>query len=370
MRTAVALSGGIDSFVAAHILKRQGHEIVGLTMTLDGLRVSDRGVREPAHGTSGKPLAAASHAAALLGIEHHIIDATERFRPRVLAPFLREYAAGRTPNPCVVCNEFVKFGLLVEEADALGAETLATGHHARVVPGPGDETSGGVVEGGPRRLLRGVDGAKDQSYFLYRLNGGQLDRVAMPVGEMVKDEVRAMAAELGFAEFAGAESADICFAAGGLPDFIRSEAPELLASGPVEDMDGNVVGAHEGVALYTIGQRSGLGVALGTPVYVLKIDAARNAVIVGPERELMARSLEARGLAWPAGEPPAQEFTAVAMVRYAAKPADCSVTIHGDAARVVFREKQRAIAPGQSVVFYHGDVVLGGGVIERAGGED
>lgn len=378
MRTAVALSGGIDSFVAAHILKRQGHEIVGLTMTLDGLRASDSGGRKPTHGTSVQPPAAASRAAALLGIEHHVTDATEMFRARVLAPFLREYAAGRTPNPCVVCNEFIKFGLLMEEADALGADMLATGHHARVVPGPdrasGDDGTGGDdgtsgddgTGGGPRRLLRGTDEEKDQSYFLYRLSAGQLARVVMPVGEMLKDAVRATAEDLGFTGFAGRESADICFAAGGLPDFIRAEAPELLASGPIEDMDGNVVGTHEGIVLYTIGQRSGLGVALGRPVYVARIDAVRNAVIVGPERELMARSLESRDLAWPAGEPPAREFSALAKVRYAAKPAMCTVTVGGDVAHVVFREEQRAIAPGQSIVFYDGEVVLGGGIIESA----
>ncbi len=353
MRIAVALSGGIDSFVAAHVLKRQGHEIVGLTMMLDVLRASGRTDRTPASGTSEQPLAAASRAAVLLGIEHHIVDASETFRPRVLEPFLSEYAAGRTPNPCVICNETVKFGLLMEEADSLGAEMLATGHHARITPDP-------------CRLLRAKDGAKDQSYFLYRLNAGQLSRSLMPVGEMMKDEVRSIADELGFAVFAGRESADICFASGGLPDFIRAEAPELLASGPVEDLDGNVVGTHEGVALYTIGQRSGLGVALGTPVYVVRIDAARNAVVVGPERELMAGSLSAGDLAWPAGEPPSREFGAWAKVRYAARPAECTVTVDGDEARVAFRDEQRAIAPGQSVVFYDGDIVLGGGIIVRA----
>ncbi len=366
MRTAVALSGGIDSFVAAHVLKRQGCEVVGLTMTLNALRAPDRNRRAPGLAPSENLPAAASRAAALLGIEHRIIDVSESFRPRVLEPFLREYAAGRTPNPCVVCNETVKFGLLMEEARSLGAEVLATGHHARITSGPGERRTNGVVAGGTRRLLRGTDTAKDQSYFLYRLSDMQLARSAMPVGEMLKDDVRVIAHECGFAEFAGRESADICFAAGGLADLIRAEAPELLNPGPIEDMDGNAVGTHEGVALYTIGQRSGLGVALGTPVYVLRIETARNAIIVGPEPELMAGSLDARDLAWPSGEPPAREFEARAKVRYAARPAECVVTVEGDTARVIFREEQRAIAPGQSVVFYDGDVVLGGGVIECA----
>jgi len=349
MRIAVALSGGVDSAVAAYTLKQQGHDVVGLTMLLS---LSSAGSDHLETTT-----AAASRVAAVLDIEHTVLDATERFRELVIAPFLREYASGRTPNPCIVCNEAVKFGLLMDEADGLGAGLMATGHHARVVTG--DDGA---------RLLRGRDGAKDQSYFLYRLSQKQLARSLMPIGEMTKDEVRAIATDLGVTAFSGRESADMCFAGAGLPAFIRSEAPELLRPGPIEDLDGRTLGEHDGVALYTVGQRSGLGVAVGIPVYVIRIDVARRAVIVGDGSQLMSGALEAHDLAWPSGGPPAHEFEAVARVRYAARPARCRVTVEHHSARVRFTEEQRAIAPGQSVVFYDGDHVLGGGIIEHAAG--
>ncbi len=355
MRIAIALSGGVDSAVAALILRGDGHDVVGVTMTLAGGECSVA-ANDDAAGAAGR---AARH----LGIAHHLIELSEPFRRFVIEPFLREYAAGRTPNPCVGCNESLKFGLLMDAARSLGAERLATGHHARVARRPAAEGGGGRP-----CLLRGRDRAKDQSYFLHRLSSEQLDGAVMPVGELTKAEVRRIATREGLAPLTGRESADICFARGGLPDFMRREAPELLEPGPVVDLGGREVGRHEGIALYTVGQRSGLGIALGEPVYVVRIDAERRALVVGPERSLLSGSLEARRLVWTAGRPPGESFRAEAQIRLASRPAACTVRVEGDRANVTFEDAQRAIAPGQSVVFYQGDEVLGGGVIERVAG--
>jgi tRNA-uridine 2-sulfurtransferase len=346
------MSGGVDSAVAAHVLKLEGHEVFGLTADIGTAEFT--GER---NGSSRSPVRAARRAAEELAIPLHVVDAREPFRSHVLDYFLREYASGRTPNPCVVCNAFVKFGCLVREAESLGARFLATGHHAVV------EKS----ESGTDFCLRsGADHAKDQSYFLYALAQPVLSRVLTPVGRMTKAEVRALAREAGLSAAEREESQDVCFAPrGDLGVLFARALPEAVQPGPIEDLDGRVLGRHGGIARYTVGQRSGLGLSRPRPTYVVDIDAVRNVVIVGNDEDLFSSELEASHVNWIAGPPPTGNFRCEAKVRYAAAPRSCAVTASGDVIRVMFDAPQRAIAPGQSVVLYDGDIVLGGGRIKR-----
>jgi len=275
------------------------------------------------------------------------------FEESVVDYFTGEYAAGRTPNPCVVCNPLIKFGRLLDEARRLGADALATGHYARV-----SETRDG------RSLLRGVDTSKDQSYFLYRLTQSQLARAVMPVGDLTKVEVRERARAAGLHVSDRRGSADACFVPGGdLEAFLRKRVPRAATPGPILDGDGRVVGEHRGVGLYTIGQRTGLGLSRPRPTYVVAIDVGRGAILVGDEDDLLRDHLAAARLSWVAGRPPAPSFGARAKIRSTGEPAVCRVEVVGDVAAVHFDRPQRAVAPGQSVVFYDGEYVLGGGVI-------
>ncbi len=349
MKVAVAMSGGVDSSVAALLLRRQGYEPVGLTMRLrdagprlaeDAFRVADR-----------------------LGMPHHELDLRREFEELVVADFVAEYARGRTPNPCVRCNQRVKFGVLLRRAEELGCRYLATGHHARI-----RKTDAG------HRLLRGVDTAKDQSYFLYTMTPDRLARVLMPVGDHTKAEVRELAAGAGLPVARKPESQEICFVPGDdYVAFLKARRPELSAEdelrtafrpGPVLDTSGRVLGEHDGVAAFTVGQRKGVGLPLGERYYVVRVDAARNAVILGTRDEARGRTARVEDVNWVAGGPPAASFTAQAMVRYRHAGARALVEVEpGGAVAVRFDEPQWAIAPGQSMVFYEGDVVLGGGTI-------
>jgi tRNA-specific 2-thiouridylase len=353
MKIAVAMSGGVDSSVAAHILKEQGHEVIGLTM-----KIWPCGADESGGGrTCCDPdsIRDAERVAGELGIRHYTLGMRGAFEKAVVREFLTEYAAGRTPNPCVTCNRLIKFDPFLEKASALGAAHIATGHHAVVAR---DDPRGGYL------LRKGRDRAKDQSYFLYVLTQKQLPGVLMPVGTMTKTEVRDVARAAGLSVSERAESQDVCFVPDGdVAAFFRLMMPEATRPGPIEDRDGNVLGEHRGITLYTIGQRSGLGLSRPRPTYVVRIDAARNAVVVGDDEELFSRELTASSLNWIAGVPPAREFRAEARIRYAAEPAPCTTRVDGGILAVSFDEPQRAVAPGQSVVLYDGDTVLGGGVI-------
>jgi len=301
---------------------------------------------------------AADRAAAVavsLGIPHRVIDARAAFEDAVVGDFVSEYARGRTPNPCILCNRLLKFGLLLDEARAIGAERLATGHYAAIRPG---------ASCGTLRLASGRDSLKDQSYFLYSLTQAQLGFALFPLGDMTKDEVRGIAASHGLGVERERESADTCFVPrGDLAAFLAARAPRSVIPGPIVDSSGKRVGTHRGLALYTIGQRSGLGVTAAAAVYVVRIVPEENTVVVGEDRELHARSLTARPLSWIAGAPPAARFSALAKVRYGAPKAPCAVDVRGDEAAVLFDQPQRAFAAGQAVVLYDGDEVLGGGVI-------
>lgn len=353
MKIAVAMSGGVDSSVAAHILKERGHEVIGLTMKIWPCGADASGGGRTCCDPDS--IRDAERVAAELGIRHYTLGMRGAFEGAVVREFLTEYTAGRTPNPCVTCNRLIKFDPFLEKASALGATHLATGHHAVVARG---------ASGGAYLLRKGRDRSKDQSYFLYVLGQKQLARVLLPVGEMTKSEVREAARAAGLSVSERAESQDICFVPDGdIGAFFRLMMPEAMRPGPIEDRGGNVLGEHGGVALYTIGQRSGLGLSRPRPTYVVGIDAARNVVVVGDDEELFASELTAAGLNWVAGVPPSRGFRSEAKVRYAARPAPCDALVEGDLLTVVFDEPQRAIAPGQSVVLYDGDVVLGGGVI-------
>jgi tRNA-specific 2-thiouridylase len=354
MRIAVAMSGGVDSSVAALLLLEQGHDVFGLTM-----RLWPCGAREGPKSCCGPESVRSAERVALgLGITHHALELYRSFEDAVVSHFTAEYASGRTPNPCVRCNELIKFGELLTRARGLGADALATGHHARVVRGQSAAPS--------LRLARDVD--KDQTYFLYRMTGEVLERVLFPVGELTKPEVRAAARRAALPVADRGESQDVCFVPGGdMESFLRERAPEAVRPGPIVDRDGVVVGRHRGVGLYTIGQRSGLGLSRPRPTYVLAVNPETNTVVVGDEEDLHSDHLLARDAHWIPGAAPGASFRAGAKVRSTAPISPCSVEVAGDAIRVRFDAAQRAPAPGQAVVLYDGDVVLGGGTIAREG---
>lgn len=353
MKIAVAMSGGVDSSVAAHLMKSRGHDVVGLTMDIWSCR--DLAQVDPSACCGPEALRDAARVAETLRIRHYVVDMRRDFQDRVIGPSVSEYASGRTPNPCILCNRYVKFGPLLAKAAAVGATHLATGHHAVVAPSSGS---------GRFTLMRAKDRAKDQTYFLYAMTQEELGRVLMPVGELTKDDVRQLARDAGLHVAERAESQDLCFVPrGDLASFLAPLVPAALRPGPIEDLAGTVVGEHVGIALYTVGQRGGLGLSRPCATYVVRIDAARNTLVVGGEDDLRARGLIADELTWIAGSAPGRTFRAQAKIRYASPPAACEVEIAGARARVTFDAPERAVAPGQAVVFYDGESVLGGGTI-------
>jgi tRNA-specific 2-thiouridylase len=300
----------------------------------------------------------ARRVAGQLGIRHYVMNFERQFREQVVDRFVAEYAAGRTPNPCVRCNEHIKYRALLDRLPALGAAYVATGHYARVEHGSG--------EGGRHRLLRAVDAAKDQSYVLYMLGQEQLGRLLLPIGGLTKDEVRAEARRLGLDVAAKPDSVEICFVPGNDYRAFVEERAEM-APGEMRDSEGRRVGEHRGVAAYTIGQRRGLGVALGEPRYVTAIDPVANVVTIGAEEELFADTVEVAGVSWVAGGAPPAGARLEAKARYRAEPAPATLEEVGQESAVVrFGRRQRALTPGQAIAFYRGDEVLGGGTIERA----
>ncbi len=357
MLTVVALSGGVDSSVAAWLLSQAGGELLGVSMQLWDAR-SGGGTASrccsPADFRDARLLAAQA------GFPYVVLDYEGAFAERVVAPFASEYGLGRTPNPCVECNRHLKFGALLDAALGLGAQSLATGHYARV------DTD---AASGRRRLRRARDAAKDQSYFLYALDQRALERVVFPIGGLRKEEVRRVARGAGLRAADKPESQDLCFLGnGGREAFLaRLPAAQTPPAGDVVTAAGQRLGTHRGLALYTVGQRRGLGSLPGGPWYVLRLDAAANRVVVGREVEQYACGLEAGEVHWVAGEPPAAASQVQVRIRHSHDPAEATLEPCGQrSARVRFRVPQRSVAPGQAAVFYDGDIVLGGGRIERA----
>jgi len=357
MRIVVAMSGGVDSSVAAALLAREGHEVIGLSMQLyDHSERHREGQVRFGSCCTIDDLHDARRVAARIGIPHYIVNFEREFADQVVSNFVREYVGGRTPIPCVHCNGDLKFATLAERAAALDAEFVATGHYARVER---DETTGEY------RLLRGLDATKDQSYFLFTLDQSQLAHAMFPVGALEKVAVREHARELGLPVSEKPDSHEICFVTDGdHAAFLERHGAEVQA-GPIRNVDGLVVGKHEGVHRFTVGQRKGLGLSSTIPLYVVGIDAAAQTVTVGPRSALERWLLDASGVNWISGKAPAAGTRVTARIRHRHREAAATLTPGTDAdVRVTFDEPQHAVAPGQAVVFYDGELVLGGGWID------
>ena len=338
-KIAVAMSGGVDSSLTAAILLKNQFEVVGITMLL-----SD----------NQKSVADAKIVCDFLGISHFVADFREIFRSEVENYFVNEYLRGRTPNPCVQCNKKIKFGALFDFASDLGADFLSTGHYARI-----------IFEDSRFKLKKAVDIKKDQSYVLYNLTADKLSRILLPLGEFSKVETRNLAAKLNLPVANKPDSQEICFVPNDdYKKFIleRNSSSEALQAGEIVDASGKVLGKHNGVANYTIGQRKGLGIAAPEPLYVTNLDVANKKVVVGTNDKLFSKILTAREVHWI--YKPILPANLSAKIRYGAKFAECTVSEAENRLRVEFSEPQRAITPGQSIVFYDGEEVLGGGVIE------
>ncbi|MEY8260234.1 tRNA 2-thiouridine(34) synthase MnmA [Oscillospiraceae bacterium 50-60] len=347
-RVCVAMSGGVDSTGAALLLLRQGYDVFGVTLRL---RSDDPRAQEP-------EIEAARAAAGVLGISHTVLDLRDLFRTAVIDRFVSEYAQGRTPNPCLDCNRAVKFGAMLDWALEQGADALATGHYAGVAF---DDASGRW------QLLRGRDRRKDQSYFLYQLTQRQLSHLLLPVGEYEKPALRALAEKAGLANAHRADSQDICFIPEGeYVAFLERHGGAELVPGDFVDQAGRVLGRHRGLPCYTTGQRKGLGVSADTPLYVLDKDPAANTVTLGPDSALYTRELRAKQLNWisiPALEAP---MAVTARTRHSQREAAAVAEPLPDGhVLVTFQEPQRAVTPGQAVVFYSGESVVGGGTIVK-----
>ena len=352
----IGMSGGVDSSVAAALLVEQGHRVVGITLNVwpEGDRV---GVveREDACCALGA-VEDARRVCATLGIPHYVVNFRETFQRYVIDNFVEEYRRGRTPNPCVRCNQFIKFDALLAKAQALGSDFVATGHYARV----------GRTPEGRWALRRAADLNKDQSYVLYVMTQERLARAMFPLGELAKEETRRLAVELGLHVAGKPESQDICFVpTRDYRDYLREHDPGSLRPGPIRDSSGRVIGSHQGIAQYTVGQRRGLGIASSKPLFVTEIWAEENTLIVDEEASLYREEARVASVNWVAIDRPSGPVQVVAKARYKAEmvPATLEAVTDG-CARVVFDTPQRALTPGQTIVFYQGDLVVGGGTLE------
>jgi tRNA-specific 2-thiouridylase len=356
MKIAVAMSGGVDSSVTAALLKKEGHDVIGVTMFLHSPAGNSNNDKPPLPDA----VTDARKVAEKLGIPHHVIDLRDDFSRIVITDFCREYGCGRTPNPCVLCNRDIKFGKLWEKAKELGAGYLATGHYARVVK---DKNSGKFL------LKKGKDKLKDQSYFLCRLIQEQLAHTLFPLGGMTKVEARQIAKEMDLPAAARPESQEICFIKGDdYATFLKEQLHQEIKPGPIFDSLGNILGKHRGIPFYTIGQRKGLGIAATISLYVTSIDVERNAIIVGTREGTYSNGLVADNFNWISGEWPELPAKMIAAIRYRHPGVEAIVNSQDKTGvSIKFAEPQMAVTPGQTVVFYDGDTVTGGGTIIKQG---
>jgi len=351
----IAMSGGVDSAVTALVMRERGYRVVGINLRL----FSPGDAEHRANPCCGIPAMDDARATcALLGIPFYAINMEAEFSIAVVDRFVNEYAAGRTPNPCLECNRHVKFRHLVQRARLLGADLLATGHYARVVPG----------DDAPHRLLRAVDPTKDQSYVLYTMSQDQLGYVRFPLGNLHKREVRTLARGFGLPVAEKAESQEICFVGKrSYAEFVAARRPDVALAGEVVDAAGRVLGEHRGVVHHTVGQRRGLGIAAKEPLYVLRLEPATNRVVVGSRERASARSLQVNAVNLTSGAWPETPFATEAVVRYRGTPSPATVALGppgSGEATVTFAGIGPVASPGQAVVWYQGDAVLGGGTIQ------
>lgn len=353
MKILVAMSGGVDSSTAAFLLREQGHAVVGATLRLWH---AEDDKHRPGGCCALEDIHDARRVCDFLGIRHYVLNREQEFRRCVVDSFVTEYLSGSTPNPCIVCNEKIKFDLLLKDALAQGFDCLATGHYVRT-----DQS------GGHWRLLTGRDPAKEQTYVLYRLGQFELAHLQFPLGGLTKQEVRAIARKANLPAAEKRESQEICFVPEDYPSFLKSYLPDFdqrVRPGPIVDRTGRVVGTHRGLALYTIGQRSGLGLTTPEPVYVIRMDTAANTLVIGSKDEVYAPGAHLKHVTWVSGTAPAFPVYCAVKIRRLHQPAPATLApAEGDEVLVTFAAPQPAVTPGQAAVFYAGDTVLGGGII-------
>ncbi len=348
-RVLVAMSGGVDSATTAAFLKYQGHEVIGVTMQLWDYGEADGGC------CSADEVCDARRVAYDLGIPHYVVNYMEEFKKYIVSDFVNKYENGKTPIPCILCNQFMKFDFLLNRALELGADYLATGHYARIVE---NDNGTGLT------LAKGVDEKKDQSYFLFTLKDQHLRRLMFPLGDMTKPQVRELARKLGVKVASKSESMGVCFITGSsYKEFLEPYTSKAKTKGEIVDTSGNYLGEHEGITNYTVGQRRGLGIAAGRPLYVIKVDANNNRIVLGEETDLYHYALKADNMSW-VNPPETDKMKVKAKIRYRHDENTATVKISdNNKAEIHFDAPQRAITPGQAIVLYNEEKLLGGGWI-------
>lgn len=354
-KVVVAMSGGVDSSVAAYLLKNDGYDVIGITMKI----WENEGIEKENGCCSYSAVYDARRVADHIGIPHYVLNFKRDFKEKVIDYFVDEYLKGKTPNPCIACNRYIKFDVLLNKAEQLGADFVATGHYAKIMF---DESRNRYI------IKKGNDPGKDQSYTLYNLTQEQLSKILMPLGYYYKSEIREIAKKIGLKVHNKPDSQEICFIPNDdYKEFLKQYTNAEIKPGPILDTRGNVVGKHKGIPYYTIGQRRGLGVALGRPVYVKEILPEKNTIIVGYEEEVKERGLIANRVNLVAVESIKGKMRVNSRIRYNAKETPSTIEqASPNKVKVMFQEPQKGVAPGQSVVFYKDDIVIGGGIIESS----
>lgn len=352
-KVAVAMSGGVDSSVTAALLNKQGYDVIGIMLRL----WSERGKESHNRCCTPESISVARRVASRIGIPFYVIDAQEPFYETVVSYFIEGYAKNITPNPCLVCNRFIRWDFLLKHAESLGAQYLATGHYAKVERTEGDQI----------RLFRAVDLKKDQSYVLYSLDQTQLSKTLLPLGIYKKSEVRNLSNIYNLPSANRKDSQDLCFIGkDDYREFLARAKPEINSRGPINNLRGDLLGEHNGLAHYTIGQRKGIGVSAEQPYYVIEKNVEGNSLIIGTKNELGKKGLSVKNVGWISGHRPSDKFSSLVKIRYNSPSVECTVTSKsGNKLHVDFKEPIVGAAPGQAAVFYHGNECLGGGIINK-----